>query len=85
MSKRGHFLGGGTAVGPRDPTWFSKGSTRKPPNESAPRPPLSRAEEAAFQVFKEQRESGSRLIRKGEAGSPKRSRQTKSNKPRSKR
>ncbi|MGX1423116.1 hypothetical protein AB7M59_003551 [Bradyrhizobium elkanii] len=78
MSRKGHFMGGGTAVGPRDPTWFSKGSTRRPPNDSAPRPPLSTAEEAAFQAFKEERESGSRLIRKGEAeSSKKRFRKTK--------
>jgi hypothetical protein len=46
-------------------------SMRTPPDDSAPRPPLSPVEKAAFQAFKEERESGSRLIRKGEAGSPK--------------
>ncbi|MCS3445946.1 MULTISPECIES: hypothetical protein [Bradyrhizobium] len=39
---------------------------------------MSTAEEAAFQAFKEERESGSRLIRKGEAeSSKKRFRKTK--------
>lgn len=86
MSRKGHFLGGGTAVGPRDPTWFSKGSTRRPPNDSAARPPLSPAEEAAFQAFKEERESGTRLIRKGEAGSSKkRFPKTRPGKPKSRR
>jgi hypothetical protein len=71
MSRKGHFLGGGTVIGSRDPTWFKKGSMRAPPNDSAPKPPLSLTEKAALQAFKQDRESGSRLIRKGEAEPPK--------------
>jgi hypothetical protein len=53
-----------------------------PPNDSAPKQPLSLTEKAALQAFKEERESGSRLIRKGEAGrSKKRSRKAKPAKP----
>lgn len=86
MSRKGHFLGGGTEIGPRNPTWFSKGSTRRLPNDGAPKPPLSPAEEAAFRAFKEARESGTRLIRKGEAGSSKkRVPKTKAGKPKSRR
>jgi hypothetical protein len=65
MSRKGHFLGGGTTIGSRDPTWFKKGSMRTPPDVTAPKPPLSPAEEVAFQALKESRESGSRLIPRG--------------------
>ena len=83
MSRKGHFLGGGTLIGPRDPTWFKKGSMRAPPNNSAPKPPLSLAEKAALQALREERESGTRLIRKGEKGlAKKRPGKTKSAKPR---
>ncbi|PWE78702.1 hypothetical protein XF30_20085 [Bradyrhizobium sp. SUTN9-2] len=44
---------------------------RTPPNISAPKLPRSPAEKAALQAFKEERESGSRLIRKGEIAPPK--------------
>jgi hypothetical protein len=71
MRRKGHFLGGGTVIGPRDPTWFKKGSMRAPPKDGAPKPSLSLAEKAALQAFKQERESGGRLIRKGEKGPPK--------------
>ena len=48
------------------PSWFKKGSTRVPPNEGAPRPPLSIAEKAAFEALKKSKEVGVRLIPKGE-------------------
>jgi hypothetical protein len=55
---------------------------RAPPNVSARKPPLSLAEKAALQAFKQERKSGSRLIRKGEAGpSKKRSGKAKAAKP----
>jgi hypothetical protein len=66
MSRKSHYSGGSTDVGPRDKSWFSKGSTQIPPNEAAPRPPLSVAEKAAFAAFKQSKESGVRLIPKGE-------------------
>jgi hypothetical protein len=62
MSRKGHLLGGGTLVGYRTPTWFAKGSTRIPPNASASKPPLSPAEQAAFQALKKARETGTTLI-----------------------
>jgi hypothetical protein len=40
---------------------------RAPLNVSALKPPLSLAEKAALQAFKQERESGSKLIRKAEA------------------
>jgi hypothetical protein len=39
---------------------------RTPPNNSAPKPPLSPAEKAAFEVLKHQRETGTKLIPKGQ-------------------
>jgi hypothetical protein len=65
MSRKGHYSGGSTVIGPRDPTWFKKGSMRTPPNGSAPKPPLSVAEKAALQALKEARETGTKLIPKG--------------------
>jgi hypothetical protein len=66
MSRKGHFLGGSTTIGPRDPSWFKKGSTRVPPNDGAPKPPLSIAEKAAFEALKKSKEVRVRLIPKGE-------------------
>jgi hypothetical protein len=66
MSRKGHYSGGSTIISPRDPSWFKKGSTRAPPSESAPRPPLSLAEKAAFEALKQSKEEGVRLIPKGE-------------------
>jgi hypothetical protein len=66
MSRKGHYLGGSTVVGFRDPSWFKKGSMRTPPNVAAPRPPLSLTEKAAFQALKEARETGSKLVRKSQ-------------------
>jgi hypothetical protein len=66
MSRKGHYSGGSTTISPRDPSWFKKGSTRAPPNESAPKPPLSLAEKAAFEALKQSKEVGVRLIPKGE-------------------
>jgi hypothetical protein len=65
MSRKGHYSGGSTLIGPRDPTWFKKGSMRAPPNNSAPKPPLSLAEKAALQALKQSQETGSKLIPKG--------------------
>jgi len=66
MSRKGHYPGGSPVVGPRDPSWFKKGSMRTPPNDGAPKLPLSLAEKAAFQALKESRESDTKLIPKGE-------------------
>jgi hypothetical protein len=66
MSGKGHYSGGSTIIGPRDPSWFKKGSTRAPPNESAPRPPLSLAEKAAFEALKQSKEVGVGLIPRGQ-------------------
>jgi hypothetical protein len=66
MSRKGHYSGGSTTVGPRDASWFQAGSTRALPNDSAPRPPLALAEKAAFKALKESEETGVRLISKSE-------------------
>ena len=66
MSRRGHYSGGSTVIGSRDPSWFKKGSMRIPPNGSAPKLPLSPAEKAALQALKESRETGTKLIPKAE-------------------
>jgi hypothetical protein len=66
MTRKGHFLGGGTVVGYRDPSWFKKGSMRVPPNVSAPKPPRSLTEQAALQALRETRETGTTLIPKGQ-------------------
>ena len=66
MSRKGHYPGGSTVIGPGDPSWFKKGSMRTPPNGSASKPPLSLAEKAALQALKESRETGTKLIPKGE-------------------
>src|SRR5260221_13374738 len=66
MSRKGHYSVGSTIIGPRDPSWFKKGSTRDPPSESAPRPALSLAEKAAFEALKQSKEAGVRLIPKSE-------------------
>ena len=66
MSRKGHFSGGSTVIGPKDLAWFKKGSTRTPPNESAPKPSLSLAEKAAFEALKQSQEAEVRLIPKRE-------------------
>ncbi len=56
MAKRegkGGYAGGGAVVSPKDPTWFSKGSTRLRPDErSASIPPRTSSEQAAYEAFK---------------------------------
>jgi hypothetical protein len=66
MSRKGHYSGGSTIISRRNPWWFKKGSTCAPPKKSAPRPPLSLTEKAAFEVLKQSKEQGVRLIPKGE-------------------
>lgn len=67
MSRRGHYSGGSTIIRPWDSKWFKKGSTRVAPNVAAPKRPLSLTEQAALNAFQESRETGARLIPKGEA------------------
>jgi hypothetical protein len=71
MTRKGQYSGGSATISSRNRSWFKKGSTRVPPNESAPRPPLSIAEKAAFEALKKSKEVGVRLIPKGEKKKPK--------------
>jgi hypothetical protein len=66
MSRKGHYSGGSTIIGPRTPGWFKKGSIRATPNTTAPKLPLKPAEKAALKLLKDSRETGSRLIPKGQ-------------------
>src|SRR5271166_4659326 len=58
MSKReskGGYAGGGTVFSPKDPSWFSKGSTRVRPNDQAALiPDRSPSEQAAYEAFVKQ-------------------------------
>jgi len=85
MSRKGHYSGGNTIISARDQSWFKKGSMRTPPNVGAPKAPHSLAEQAVLQALQEARETGTKLIPKGQkkrtkkrfdktkAGGPKRS------------
>jgi hypothetical protein len=53
-------------IGPRNPSWFTKESTRVPRDECGPRPKRSPKEQAEYEALKRERESGSRLIKAGE-------------------
>ena len=77
MRRRGDLNGVGTTIGPKDASWFSKGSTHTPPNTSAPRPPRSQAEQAEFSALKKTREQGSRLIKAGDLIRPSSVKKTK--------
>jgi hypothetical protein len=72
MSRKGHYSGGSTIIGPRTPGWFKKGSIRAAPNATAPKLPLKPAEQAALKILKDSRETGSRLIPKGQSTKKKR-------------
>jgi hypothetical protein len=77
MSRKGHYPGGGTSVGPRNSSWFTKGSTEVSRDEIAPKPERSPKEQAEYEAFKREREGGSRLIKAGEQVRPKRRYETK--------
>gem|GEM_PF-4763475 len=71
MSKRGSkggYTGGSTTVSAKDSSWFSRGSTRMPPEERyVSLPPLTPSEKAADEAFKKAMdESKYRLIKQGE-------------------
>jgi hypothetical protein len=66
MSRKGHYSGGGTSIGPRSPSWFTKESTMVPRDEIGPRPERSPKEQAEYEALKRERESGSLLIKAGE-------------------
>ncbi|WP_143198024.1 hypothetical protein [Bradyrhizobium sp. AS23.2] len=69
MSRKGHYNGGGTIIRSWDSSWFGKKVpkwAKRKQTDSAPKLPLSLAEKAALEAFKQERESGSKLIRKGE-------------------
>jgi hypothetical protein len=72
MSRKGHYSGGSTIIGPRTPGWFKKGSIRAAPNATAPKLPLKPAEQDALKLLKDSRETGSRLIPKGNSTKKKR-------------
>src|SRR5262249_58337734 len=52
MGRKGDYTGGGTSIGPRDTSWFTKESTQVPRDESAPRPERSSKEQAEYEAFK---------------------------------
>jgi hypothetical protein len=72
MSRKGHYSGGSTIIGPRTPGWFKKGSIRAAPNATAPKLPRTPAEQAALKILRDSRETGSRLIPKGHVTKKKR-------------
>jgi hypothetical protein len=56
MSRKGHYHGGGTNIGPRDKDWFGEGSTVTPPDgDVAPKPAFSLKEQTEFNAFKKAR------------------------------
>jgi hypothetical protein len=66
MGRKGHYLGGGTAIGPRDKDWFREGSTQPLSSESAPVAARSQREQAAFEAFKQEREKPTTTLIKGD-------------------
>lgn len=75
MSRKGHYNGGSTIIRPGNSSWFGKKVpkwAKRKPTDAAPKRPLSLAEQAAFKVLKESRETGTRLIPKGQADKQKR-------------
>jgi hypothetical protein len=72
MSRRGHYLGGGTTIDARDTSWFNRKKVLTPPDVSAPKPALSPAEQRAFDEFKHQRQGGAKLIKAEDLERPRR-------------
>lgn len=64
MSRKGHYLGGGTRIGRKDTSWFKEGSTRvvSPPDVSAPKPPRAPREQAEFEQFQQAKEGAAWTI-----------------------
>lgn len=70
MSRKGHYNGVSTIIRPGNSTWFGKKVpkwAKRKPTDAAPKRALSLAEQAAFKVLKKSRETGIRLIPKGQA------------------
>jgi len=63
MTKRKSYLDGSTIVSSRDKLWFSKKSTKVPPNAAGKPPKRSRKEQKAFEEFAAKKEPP-KLLRK---------------------
>jgi hypothetical protein len=56
MSRKGHYAGGGTLIGPRSRSWFTKDSMRMPRDDSGPTPERSLEEPAEYEAGENLRE-----------------------------
>ena len=78
MSRKGHYLGGGTQIRRSDKEWFSKNSTLQAPSDAAPKPEMSLSERLEYDRFKRLSQTGSKLIPAGEGKHKRRRRKRKS-------